>query len=340
MSPRPKPSPDTPAAPPQPRLCSAVDRPESVLCDTAQLLASQFSVTGDDAPNALLTAAPSSPDVIEALRILLDILFPGKFSSLPVSADTLRIFLLRRLSKAYAILLPQIRLALPYRWSAQSARTENLPRPAVFDPDSAATDILQRFFARLPAISALVATDITAAYQGDPAALSYAEVILAYPGLLAIAAHRLAHELYTLAVPILPRIMSEWIHTRTGVDIHPGAKIGPAFFIDHATGVVIGETAEIGQNVKIYQGVTLGARSFELDSDGNPVKHVKRHPTIRDHVIIYANATILGGEVVIGAHSVIGSNVYLTTSVPARTVVANNHPTLTHCKRPKKDLTP
>ena len=332
--------PDAPAAavasvppPPAARLCSAIDRPEALLCQTAQARSGHFSFHSGDAPDALLTAAPSPPDVIEALRILLDVLFPGKFSSLPVSPDTLRIFLLRRLSKAYAILLPQVRLALPYRWTAQSACTEHRPRPLVFDPDAAATDILQRFLGRLADIAGLVTTDVQAAYEGDPAALSYAEVVLAYPGLLAIAAHRLAHELYRLAVPIIPRIMSEWIHTRTGVDIHPGARIGPAFFIDHATGVVIGETAEIGAHVKLYQGVTLGALSFELDPDGNPVKHVKRHPTLGDNVVVYANATILGGEVVIGKDSVVGSNVFLTTSVPPRTVVSNKHPTLAHRSR-------
>ena len=315
--------------------CTAANRPEAILCRTAAALAAAFSPAPNDAPDALLTNAPSPPDVTEALRILLDALFPGKVSSLPVTPETLRVFLLRRLSEAYALLLPQVRLALPFRWTAQSARTEHLaPPPGAFDSDAVARDILQRFMARIPAIRELVATDVTAAYEGDPAALSYAEVVLAYPGLLAIAAHRIAHELYALNVPILPRIMSEWIHTQTGTDIHPGAVIGPAFFIDHATGVVIGETAELGAHVKLYQGVTLGARSFELDAEGNPVKHVKRHPTLRNHVIVYANATILGGEVVVGAHSIIGSNVFLTTSVPPRTIVSNNLPTLAH--RPRK----
>ena len=157
-------------------------------------------------------------------------------------------------------------------------------------------------------------------------------------GLLAIAAHRLAHELYRLQVPIIPRVMSEWIHTKTGTDIHPGARIGRAFFIDHATGVVIGETTEIGDHVKLYQGVTLGARSFALGLDGTPVKHVKRHPTVRDDVIIYAHATILGGETVIGARSVVGSNVFLMESVPPDSVVSSVHPELTirEKKRAKK----
>ena len=178
-----------------------------------------------------------------------------------------------------------------------------------------AENILTAFFNALPKIRVAIIDDIQAAYNGDPAALSYAEVQLAYPGVLAIASHRLAHELYKLDVPIIPRIMSEWTHTQTGVDIHPGAKIGSGFFIDHATGVVIGETTTIGCNVKLYQGVTLGAKSFPLDETGNPIKHIQRHPTVEDDVVIYANATILGGDTVIGKGAVIGGNVFLTRSV-------------------------
>ena len=151
--------------------------------------------------------------------------------------------------------------------------------------------------------------------------MSFAEVMLAYPGLLAIASHRLDHEFYKLDVPIVPRIMSEWTHTEAGVDIHPGAEIGEGFFIDHATGVVIGETTKIGRQVKLYQGVTLGAKSFPLDESGRPIKHIQRHPTVEDNVVIYANATILGGDTVIGAGSTIGGNVFLMESVPAGSFV-------------------
>ena len=207
-----------------------------------------------------------------------------------------------------------------------------MPPSPPADPLPEARRLLSSFLSSLPSLRKLLTLDVQAAYDGDPAALTYAEVLLAYPGLLAIAAHRIAHVLYTLRVPIIPRLMSEWVHTQTGADIHPGASIGPSFFIDHATGVVIGETAQIGDSVKIYQGVTLGAKSFELDPSGLPVKHLKRHPTVRDHVILYANATILGGDVVIGHHSVIGSNVFLTDSVPPRTLVAAAHPDLV--KRP------
>ena len=177
--------------------------------------------------------------------------------------------------------------------------------------------ILRDFFDALPDVYDTLATDIRAAYEGDPAAKSEEEILLAYPAFEAISIYRLAHILYTLEVPLIPRMMTEYAHKNTGVDIHPGATIGHSFFIDHATGVVVGETCRIGNHVKLYQGVTLGAKSFELDDQGNPVKGVKRHPDIGNHVVIYAGATILGGSTVIGDHCVIGGNVWLTHSVPA-----------------------
>ncbi|MBD5560037.1 MAG: serine acetyltransferase [Clostridia bacterium] len=183
-----------------------------------------------------------------------------------------------------------------------------------------------QFLHKLPDIADLLNTDIVAAYNGDPAAMSHEEILLAYPGFEAISVFRLAHELYTMGVPLLPRVMTELAHGKTGIDIHPGATVGKYFFIDHGTGVVIGETCIIGENVKIYQGVTLGARSFELDADGNPVKGVKRHPNIEDNVVIYAGATILGGDTVIGHDSVIGGNVWLTHSVEPGSIVYNADP--------------
>ena len=178
----------------------------------------------------------------------------------------------------------------------------------------------------LPGMHQTLQADIQAAYEGDPAATSFMEIVLSYPGLQAIAIHRLAHLLYEKNVPLIPRIMSELAHSRTGIDIHPGAQIGPAFFIDHGTGVVIGETSVIGQNVKIYQGVTLGALSFPKDEHGHPIKGIKRHPEVRDNVTIYAGATILGGETVVGEGSIIGGNVWLTHSVPPYTRVMNQQP--------------
>ena len=179
------------------------------------------------------------------------------------------------------------------------------------------------FLEQIPDIKACLETDIQAAYDGDPAAMSCDEIMLAYPAFEAISIYRMAHRLYCMHIPMLPRMMTEYAHQLTGIDIHPGATIGRYFFIDHGTGVVIGETTTIGEHVKLYQGVTLGAKSFELDENGNPVKGIKRHPDIGNHVIVYSGATILGGNTHIGDNCVIGGNVWLTHSVePGRTVLA------------------
>jgi len=184
------------------------------------------------------------------------------------------------------------------------------------------------FLQRLPAIRRALADDVRAAYDGDPAAGSYDEIIFCYPGLEAITVYRLAHELDRLKIPLIPRMLSEWAHSRTGIDIHPSANIGPSFFIDHGTGVVIGATTDIAANVKIYQGVTLGALSFPKDAVGNLVRDTKRHPTIEKGVVIYANATVLGGATVVGANSVIGAGVSLYRSVPPNTKVTVEDPSL------------
>ena len=198
-------------------------------------------------------------------------------------------------------------------------------RPEGFDCRRRAREAVEGLFGRLPEIRALLQADVLAAYEGDPAAHSNMEIVMSYPGLLAIATHRVAHVLYEQDVHLLPRVMSEYAHSKTGIDIHPGAKIGQGFFIDHGTGVVIGETCEIGRNVRLYQGVTLGALSFRKDDDGHLVKGIKRHPNVEDDVIIYANATILGGETTIGRGSVIGGNVWLTHSVPPGSKVFYEH---------------
>lgn len=176
-----------------------------------------------------------------------------------------------------------------------------------------------KFINTLPTIKKLLLTDIQAMYEGDPACKSKVEVTLAYPGFYAILIHRTAHALYELNVPLIPRLMSEYAHRKTGIDIHPGAKIGAYFCIDHGTGIVIGETTVIGEHVKLYQGVTLGAKSFALDENGNPVKGGKRHPNIGNNVVIYANATILGGETTIGSGSTIAANAWINRSIPANT---------------------
>ena len=194
-------------------------------------------------------------------------------------------------------------------------------------PGQDAKAIVAKFLARLPEVKRLVASDVQAAYEGDPAATSPMEVVMAYPGLYAVTIHRLAHELYVLKVPIIPRIMSELAHSKTGIDIHPGATIGERFFIDHGTGVVVGETTVIGKNVKLYQGVTLGAKSFQKDPEtGALVKGIKRHPNVEDNVVIYAGATILGGDTTIGHDSEIGGSVWLINSVPPNSRVYNKPP--------------
>ena len=194
------------------------------------------------------------------------------------------------------------------------------------EADEAAEVAVEAFARRLPEVKRLLLLDIEALYEGDPAASRREEVMICYPGFYAISIYRLAHELYRLKVPLIPRIMTEFGHEKTGIDIHPGATIGEYFFIDHGTGIVIGETTVIGDHVKLYQGVTLGAKSFELDENGNPVKNIKRHPDIGNRVVIYANATILGGNTVIGDDCVIGGNSWLTHSVPAGSTVAYTSP--------------
>jgi serine O-acetyltransferase len=184
------------------------------------------------------------------------------------------------------------------------------------------------FLERIPELRSRLATDVRAAYDGDPACKSLDEVIFCYPGLEAITVYRLAHELHILEIPFIPRMMTEWAHSRTGIDIHPGANIGNHFFIDHGTGVVIGETTDIGEHVKLYQGVTLGALSFKTDGEGNLVRGHKRHPTLEDRVVVYANATILGGNTVIGHDAVVGSSVWLTHSVTPHATVVMETPRL------------
>ena len=237
---------------------------------------------------------PDSVEIRTIVTELLASLFPGLLSPGDVS-----------LRAVAGKLADQIELAYGFT----RAQTPVLGR----SPEETA----RSFINSLPEIKRVLLTDVEAMYEGDPAARSREEIILCYPGFRAIAVYRLAHVLYEMDVPFIPRVMTEYAHEKTGVDIHPGAKIGEYFFIDHATGIVIGETSVIGDRVKIYQGVTLGAKSFELDKDGNPVKNIKRHPNIGNNVVIYANATILGGKTFIGDNSFIGASTCIIESVPA-----------------------
>ncbi len=251
---------------------------------------------------------PSRPAVEAACAELMGLMFPGFRGEALVLSSDLPDVTRARVRNVYALLKPEICKSL-----------EQFPADEAIE--KRAEEFLDRFLAQLPALREMLWTDIDAAYEGDPAAQSHEEIILAYPALEAIAIHRMAHELYLKNLPLIPRIMSEWAHSRTGIDIHPGATIGSHFFIDHGTGVVIGETCQIGARVKLYHGVTLGARSFEKDDRGRIKKGGKRHPTVEDDVIIYPNSTVLGGETVIGARSTIGGNVFLVNSVPPDSLV-------------------
>jgi len=283
---------------------------------TAEELLSLYVQEEKDLPDRPLWRHPCIHSIAQARRILSDILFPGRYHAEPTDYKS---FFVKQLHAFSEILLPEIEKALPFRWigAADLGRSKE----PVKDLARESERLLQAFISTLPLIRKLLIRDVEAAYNGDPAALSYAEVKLAYPGLLAIMIHRIAHEFYRLDIPLIPRMMSESIHSKTGIDIHPGAEIGEGFFIDHGTGVVIGETTRIGKNVKLYQGVTLGAKSFPLDEQGRPIKHIQRHPTVEDDVIIYANSTILGGDTVIGSGTVVAGNVFLMQSTPANSLV-------------------
>lgn len=250
---------------------------------------------------------PSKRELDRICHRLLQVLFPGFHDDKPIHKSELADLTEDRIRKLSASLEDQI------------AKSLQVIDPAC--PKARARVVLLRFLQALPGVRELLRTDIEAAYEGDPAALSNEEIILSYPFLEAIAIQRVAHILYLEEIPLLPRMMTEWAHARTGIDIHPGARIGAYFFIDHGTGVVVGETCRIGAHVKLYHGVTLGARSFAKDEAGHIVKGGKRHPNVGERVTIYPNSTILGGETTVGAGSTIGANVFLMHSVPSGSLV-------------------
>jgi serine O-acetyltransferase len=276
---------------------------------------------------------PSRDVIIQAIEHLRQIIFPGYVGKQGLTRDNVRYRIGELLIEAQEMLFEQVHLCLRYREETPQANGDGHGDGRLVSQqpcDKAACEIVSTFLDRIPAVREILATDVQAAFDGDPAAKSTDETIFCYPGLLAITVQRLAHELYNLNVPLLPRIMTEYAHSLTGIDIHPGAKLGPSFFIDHGTGVVIGETTEIGTNVKVYQGVTLGALAPAM---GQVWRGRKRHPTIEDDVTIYAGATILGGETVIGQGSVIGGNVFITSSVPAFNQVSAEPPKLKYRER-------
>ncbi len=249
---------------------------------------------------------PSSDALHQMINITRSVLFPGYFGHSSIDMDTIHYHIGVNLEKLAEILCEQILSGICFGDCGKDADLQEKRKKS--------QEITDHFISRLPQMRKILITDIEAAYYGDPAAKSFAEIILCYPAIRAISNYRIAHELLTLGVPLIPRMISEMAHSETGIDIHPGATIGGYFTIDHGTGVVIGETTIIGNHVKIYQGVTLGAKSFELDEFGNPVKNVLRHPIIEDNVIIYSNATILG-RITIGEGAVIGGNIWVTTDI-------------------------
>lgn len=256
---------------------------------------------------------PSRPAVTRILDNLFAVLYPGFYGVQHLTRDNVEYHVGALLDDIAADLYEQVRLACEFSEPPGEGDVSAGDRERIARKAEAA---VERFLGRLAELRRLLVLDAGAAMEGDPAARSFAEIVLAYPGLEAITIQRIAHELWNLGVPLLPRIMTEHAHSRTGIDIHPGAKIGESFFIDHGTGVVVGETAEIGRNVKIYQGVTLGALSFPKDAGGQLLRGVKRHPTLRDNVVVYAGATILGGDTVVGEGAVIGGNTWVIESVP------------------------
>jgi serine O-acetyltransferase len=295
---------------------------------------------------------PNRQQIIAAIELLQQLVYPGFFGKQGLTNENLPYRVGEIVLELKDLLYEQVRCCLRYRdhlaepdgdeparsgdGLGKSSHTDGSPAridEECPDCDKEAGDIVAKFFARIPAVRDLLATDVQAAFDGDPAAQSVEETIYSYPGLMAISVQRLAHELYGMQVPLLPRIMTEYAHGMTGIDIHPGAALGRSFFIDHGTGVVIGETTSIGNNVKVYQGVTLGALA---PAYGQALRGHKRHPTIEDDVTIYAGATILGGDTVIGRGSVIGGNVFITQSVPPHNTVIAEPPKLKYRDRSPK----
>jgi serine O-acetyltransferase len=292
--------------------------------DPVDRLLQTYSETGGI--NYLDSAAtlPSRSAIESACADLMSLMFPGFRGEALFDSRDLPDVTRSRMKNLHARLKPEICKSFG-------------DYPASNETERKAEALLDFFMSQLPELRKMLWTDIDAAFEGDPAAKSYEEIILAYPALEAIAIQRMAHILYLKELPLIPRIMTEWAHSRTGIDIHPGAKIGSHFFIDHGTGVVIGETCEIGSRVKLYHAVTLGARSFQKDEHGKIRKGGKRHPTVEDDVTIYPNSTVLGGETVIGARTTIGGNVFLAQSVPPDSLVYYEEKQLQIVpKRPRK----
>ena len=301
------------------------------LADTEieRVSASLMAGSGGDSSLFRVYKHPVKSVIVQIITQLQHALYPGYFEDSQLSIRAMRYQLCSLLDEILSNLAEQIGYALRFSETYQNASQEKIQREA--------SGISLEFISKLPVVKEYLDTDIEAAFEGDPSAFSKSEIIISYPGIYTGMVYRLAHELYLLQVPLIPRIMSEHAHSVTGIDIHPGAQIGKYFFMDHGTGIVIGETTVIGDHVKIYQGVTLGALST---SGGQKLKNVKRHPTILDHVTIYSGASILGGETVIGENVVIGGNAFVIKSVPEKTKVSVKSPELLYKngEKPAQDL--
>jgi len=285
---------------------------------------------GDSGINFIDTSnLPVRGEILQILDLLFEVLFPGHTGKRTVTKSNIKFIVGDILCQIYTELSGQIERA--YLYQCKINKCEGC------DCRTMAENVTQHLLAQLPKIRQMLKGDVGAAFDGDPAAKSYEEIVISYPCISAIATYRIAHELYLKQVPLVPRIMSECAHSKTGIDIHPGAKIGKNFFIDHGTGVVIGETTIIGDKVKIYQGTTLGAMSFPKDERGRIIKGGKRHPTIEDNVTIYAEATILG-DIIIGKNSVIGGNVWIKESVPAGVTVTVANTDLVYTRHKKQQV--
>ena len=280
----------------------------SIITSSVEKLASINSLAKMFDQDSEVFRMPSEKILAEIIDVVRDIIFPYHYGDTPVYADTLKYYIGVRVDRLSRLIREQIQIGLEYECNKCKNACEEADR------------ITERFIDTLPKLREILTTDVIAAYNGDPAAKNHGEIISCYPVIKALTNYRMAHELLLLGVPLIPRMLTEMAHSETGIDIHPGAQIGEYFTIDHGTGVVIGETCIIGKNVKLYQGVTLGARSFPLDENGNPIKGIPRHPILEDDVIVYSNATILG-RITIGKGAVVGGNIWVTQDVPAGTSI-------------------
>ena len=294
-------------------------RHEQVINSTVELLCEQSSFNSVSHRSNHEEPMPSAEVLAEVVEELRTVLFPGYYGASDLNPKTMRYHMGATLDRVHRLLFEQVMRGFCFDCAVHQRSTQ------CSECSAKSREITDAFIEKLPEVRRMLATDVRASYEGDPAATNPGEAIFCYPSIKAMTNFRIAHALYELGVPLIPRIITELAHSATGIDIHPGATIGEHFFMDHGTGIVIGETCRIGKNIQIYQGVTLGAKNFPMDEHGNPIKGIDRHPIIEDNVVIYSGATLLG-RITIGAGSTIGGNVWLTRSVPAGSKIMQTKP--------------